>query len=169
MMKKVEEVIKRVINESSRTHELSISRLARILFLIDWRASMTKHKPITNLTWQFQYPGIYGLELFDEIVNSASLKIENNLEGKKIVCIKDCDEDYPSSLSVHELEAIRFILEITNDLGWEDLDALTNATYPSYNSKFYKPLDLVKLANQYRLFLDNESKRFNKTRDKIHV
>lgn len=114
---------------------LDISVLSKILYLIDWKTCIEHGTQLTQLEWT---NGNFG------ITCDHNLSLAYDLATRIKKSILD--------LNTSDTNIINFILEKTYRMKYTDFAHLVQCTYPMIFSEKYEVLDLVKYANEYKIY-----------------
>lgn len=151
-MSKLSDVMAYVCQRYPHKDELSKARLAKIIYLADWRAAIERGEQITDVQWKFNHYGPY----VDDILETAErdnkrFKVVNtlNMYGNPKDVIKLKEASGKTELSAQDKEDINFIIEKTRRLYWKDFINLVYSTYPVLSQEKQTVLDLPKLAKAY--------------------
>ncbi len=75
--------------------------------------------------------------------------IHNNFgRPKTLFYLKE--KNYKSSLTDEEMESIKHVINVTNNLNWNEFIKLVYSTFPILTSDKYSYLDLIRKANEYQ-------------------
>ena len=139
--------------------KLSNGQLTKLVYLSDWKESITRGKQITSLKWYFDNYGPFLWDIKDTIEeNNEYFKIinkETSYGNKKTTF--EILKDKPINLTSDEIKSIKYIIDITKDLSWEKFIKLVYSTYPIVTMKRYSYLDLVDLAKKYNEVRSNST------------
>lgn len=151
-MSKLSDVMSYICQHYPHKDELSKARIAKIIYLADWRYALKEGKQITDVEWKFNHYGPYVDDVMEEAIRDPKkFKIvdTHNFYGdpKQVIKIrKKNDHD----LSDDEVEALDFIIGKTKKMYWKQFIDLVYSTYPILTRERQDILDLPKLAREYR-------------------
>lgn len=147
------DVIRYVLNNYPYPKELSKARLNKIIYLIDWKSSIELNKQVTPIQWLFNHYGPYVKDIEVLVTFDERFEIENttNVYGneKNIVKLKQ-DENFEEP-DEQTKQIIDFIIEKTRKFNWKKFIDLVYSTYPILTQEKGSKLDLVTLAQEYKL------------------
>lgn len=151
-MASLRDVVAYLCKNYPHKHELSKSRLTKLVYLVDWRCAITYGKQLTDIQWKFNNYGPYVPDVVDAIRQDSSFTITNTLNEhghvKEIINVNE-DVRY-SSLKDADKEVIDFVIDHTKTKYWDEFTRLIYSTYPILTQPRYARLNLVKLAEQYK-------------------
>lgn len=159
MLNKMDFKMERVINildylytTYPNSGQLSISRVMKLLYLIEWRFAINKFEKLTDIEWNLsQYGPFYRnlRSIFNESSNfDVSVRFDEN--NKEQLIIKFLDKKGVENISHDTKEVIDFVVNHCKNYSWSELNNLVNSTYAVLNSKEGQLIDLVKSAKSYR-------------------
>lgn len=133
-------------------NQLSISRVMKLLYLIEWRYAITKFEKLTDIEWlQTEYGPFYKSlrAIFNESSNfDISIKLDENNKEQIIIVFLNKKEN----LLVRDdaKEVINFVIEHCKDFNWNELNNLVNSTYGILNTPQGHIINVEHLAKKYR-------------------
>lgn len=131
--------------------ELSKSRLTKMVYLADWKSSIERGKPITDITWIFNHYGPF----VDDVIETArrypefDVQTTTNMLGNPKQVVRVSENGRRPSLLEDEQGLLDFVVQSTENLSWNDFIKLVYSTYPVASQPRYRELDLTDLARQY--------------------
>lgn len=132
--------------------DLSNARLTKMIYLADWRTAIQEGRQITSIEWPFNHYGPYVHDVIEEARSSEDFSIESSetMYGspKQVVKLR---RDVTPGLEPWEREALDHVIASTKDLTWAKFIELVYSTYPVVSQDRYTTLDLVDLAEDYRI------------------
>jgi hypothetical protein len=145
------DVLRYVCSVYPRKHDLSKARVAKIIYLADWRSAIQRETQLTDLNWTFYHYGPY----LDDVVNTAqsdpalAVVQDTTMYGtpKEVITLQD--PEAPFELSTEDQRIIDEVIEQTRNMNFSDFLKLVYSTYPVVTQPRYVPLDLVSLAKRY--------------------
>ncbi|WP_081615167.1 Panacea domain-containing protein [Dietzia sp. UCD-THP] len=150
--RKIELMLAYLCEKYPHKHELSKARITKMLYLSDWRASITKGRQLTSISWKFNHYGPYVEDAIDIADRSDLLKIEEtaNMYGQPKTLFSRTGKvaDF-TMLSGDERRILDHVIKSTRDLYWNDFISLVYKTYPIVSSERGTALDLPSLAKEY--------------------
>lgn len=157
-MSKLNNVIRYLTSKYPHKHELSKTRLTKMVYLSDWYYTQKYNKQITNIEWYFDHYGPYVTDVYETALDDKYLSIEKgfSLYGAPKTTIK-INDDYVTAkikLNKKEIEVLDAVIEDTKDLYWQDFIEKIYSTYPIREGQRYSNLNLVELAEENRKIND---------------
>src|SRR5436305_8144473 len=102
--------------------DLSKARLAKMIYLADWRSAITRGQQITAIRWQFNYYGPYVDEVVDEARRDPAFQVVPMInrygDPKEVVRVRD-DVTYPS-LKKDDQDILDFVIASVASKNWTD-------------------------------------------------
>lgn len=141
-------------------NELSNARLTKLVYLADWFNSLVYGRQATDINWIFNHYGPY----VDDIIDTArqenifTITSTQNYYGdnKNII---SCDRNYKPLISNETKSVLDFVIEKTKSMYFNDFIDYIYSTYPISSQSRYINLDLVGLAQEYKLLTKQESSK----------
>jgi len=131
--------------------ELPSEKLARLVFLCDWKHSLDHGEQITDLEWS-----VSGFGSFGDVVNEVKkhpdlfdLRSYGHMYRPDEV-VRLVDEDYQPELEDSEMDVAREIADLERKLNWAEFSQILYSTYPLLRSHSSKRSNLVELAKEYK-------------------
>lgn len=134
-------------------HELSESRLVKMMYLADWRAAIIHGERLTDIEWIFNHYGPYTSQATSDIIDRNGFRVresQNYYGSNKRIFEYVGDKAILESLQPWQIEVIDFVITETKHLSYSAFMKLVYGTYPIVVSDRYSTLDLVCLAEHYR-------------------
>lgn len=132
-------------------HELSKTRVTKLVYLSDWKSAQRNEKQLTKIKWYFHNFGPYVDAVIDSAKKDRRFEITStsNLYGdpKVLFSIRD-GEDYKKGLSASEMGLIDEVIKDTNKLYWDSFIKHVYETFPIRATNRHQDLNLVSLAQQ---------------------
>lgn len=133
-------------------NRLSISRVMKLLYLVEWRYAITKFKKLTDIEWlQTQYGPFYKYlrTIFNESSN-FDISIKFDEDNKEQIIIEFLNKK--ENLTIHDevKEVVDFVIFHCKDYSWNELNNLVNSTYGILNTPQGQIINMVELAKKYR-------------------
>lgn len=131
---------------------LSVSRLCKMVYLADWRASIYFQSQLTSFEWKINYSGPYSEDLEDTIYNNDFFKISKSIiPGCGNIKIVECKKiPITSELLPEDKGILDKVLSTTCRLDWDSFIEIVYSTYPIAMKDRYVKMDLPKLAQEYK-------------------
>lgn len=159
MQKKKDFNMERVINildylyvKYPNSNQLSISRVMKLLYLIEWRFAITRFEKLTDIEWlNTEYGPFYKSlrRIFNESSNfTVTIKLDES--GREQTIIFFLNKKDSINLKSETIDVIDFVIEHCKNYSWTDLNNLVNSTYGILNTPLGQVIDILKLAKEYR-------------------
>jgi len=156
-MSKVQYVLRYYALYYPHSHELSKTRITKMVYLADWFSAKEYNSQITNIKWYFDHYGPYVSDVYDAAVKDSKLVIRQEVSvygfPKEIIALrKQYNKEQLNLylLSDRETKILDKVIEETRNLYWSDFINYVYDTYPIKTQKRYSYLNLVELARQER-------------------
>lgn len=151
-MASIRDVVAYLCSEYPHKSELSNARVAKMVYLADWKSAIDRDNTMTNIEWLFDNYGPFSYDVYNSVKDDPGFDISytTNMYGehKKLIEAKD-DVAYPT-LNEQETKILDDIIEMTGPLNWQQFIKLIYSTYPILTQDRYSRLDLVPLAHEYK-------------------
>ncbi|WP_201527757.1 Panacea domain-containing protein [Psychrobacter frigidicola] len=150
-MNKLEAVMLYLCQNYPYEHELSNSRLTKLVYLSDWFNCLINEKQISDISWIFNHYGPY----VDDVMKTAEyskyfeIEYQKNFYGNSKTLIK-CKENQSSFLPEEEISVLDFVIKKTDRMYYNDFIDYVYSTYPVHSKHRYSTLDLISLANEFK-------------------
>ncbi|WP_198336860.1 Panacea domain-containing protein [Psychrobacter celer] len=150
-MNKLEAVMLYLCQNYPYEHELSNSRLTKLVYLSDWFNCLINEKQISDIHWIFNHYGPYVDDVMKTAENSSCFEIEyqKNFYGNFKTLVK-CSSYKDVVLAQEEKLVLDFVINKTNKMYYNDFIDYVYSTYPVYSKHRYSSLDLANLANEFK-------------------
>jgi 3-dehydroquinate synthase class II len=151
-MERVINILDYLYLQYPNSNQLSISRVMKLLYLIEWRYAITKFEKLTDIEWmQTEYGPFYKAlrGIFNESSNfEVSIKLDDNNREQTVIVFLNKKEN--SDLKEETKEVVNFVIVHCKDYSWSELNNLVNSTYGVLNTQQGQIIDVVNLAIKYR-------------------
>lgn len=152
-MNKIQEIIAYFCTMYPHKGELSKARLTKLVYLADWYSALADGKQLTNIKWLFNHYGPYVDDVVSNADSSQGFKIikEHTMYGSDKYVIgfeKDFNEN---ALPNRERQILDTVIKNTKSMYFNDFISYVYSTYPVASQDRYSELNLVVLANEYKL------------------
>lgn len=137
MKDKIYDLISKILSFYESKGEISMQKLAFIIYLCDWKNSMDNENQITNIKWKY-----IDRDFSKNIIDA----FEKGQEDKNSFSFKS---NY-TKLSKKELETIETISKLSLKLDTDDFIKLVYSTFPMIKKERNIILDLPDLAKEYK-------------------
>ena len=138
MQKKKDFNMERVINildylyvKYPNSNQLSISRVMKLLYLIEWRFAITRFEKLTDIEWlNTEYGPFYKSlrRIFNESSNfTVTIKLDES--GREQTIIFFLNKKDSINLKSETIDVIDFVIEHCKNYSWTELNNLVNSTY----------------------------------------
>jgi len=151
-MAKLSDIIGYLCENYPYVDELSKARLAKMIYLGDWKSALEEGHQISKIRWVFNHYGPY----VDDVINVANADksfkviVEQNAYGDLKERIELFEKRDWSSLSEKDKEWLDHVIDQTKCLYWKDFIKLVYSTFPVLVSEKLTQLDLERLAERYK-------------------
>lgn len=146
------EVLSYLLNRGAIREGVPPSRLARMLYLADWRAAILELPPVSPVRWTLGPFGPKSDEISEALRNNPDkfdfVEVGMEQAPKKLVLPKTTEIIPP--LSDVDKQILDFVIDKTRQLGSGQLLRLVFSTYPVLKGAQGGDLDLQQLADEYR-------------------
>jgi hypothetical protein len=129
-------------------HELSKARLAKLIYLADWKSAIERGEQMTNIVWVYNY---HVEDVAQEAEDDPAFKVRSthNLYGEPKGLIELVrPRGYPS-LTEDDRRILDSVIASTAEKNWNEFIRLVYSTYPIITQDRFSKLDLVELAHRY--------------------
>lgn len=134
------------------SNQLSISRVMKLLYLIEWKFAITRFEKLTDIEWlNTEYGPFYKSlrRIFNESSNfTVTIKLDES--GREQTIIFFLNKKDSINLKSETIDVIDFVIEHCKSYSWTELNNLVNSTYGVLNTPQGQIIDILKLANDYR-------------------
>lgn len=132
------------------SNQLSLSRVMKLLYLIEWKYSITYSKKLTDTDWYLSHNGPYLSNLLSIMNDSSNFQLimvpDNNVQQ---IVIKFLNRKQKIELNPNTRETIDFVINVCKNMNWLELNNLVFSTYPIVNGKIDTFIDLQEMAEEY--------------------
>lgn len=151
-MERVINILDYLYLQYPNSNQLSISRVMKLLYLIEWRYAITKFEKLTDIEWmQTEYGPFYNSlrGIFNESSNfEVSIKLDDNKKEQTVITFLNKKENL--NIKDETKEVADFVIKHCKDYTWKELNTLVNSTYGVLNTQQGQIIDIVNLAIKYR-------------------
>lgn len=140
-----------------KVEELSKPRLVKLIYLIDWKHTITNGKQATSILWYFNHYGPYVDTVIDLIKNNPEIfQVETRLNAyggvsDKIKLISKQEIQIEETIK----KSCDFIILNTSQMNWTEFINLVYSTYPIKSNSKYTYLNLVEEAKKFEEYKHN--------------
>lgn len=150
-MDTVRDIAYALVVRMSNRKVISLNRLVKLIYLVDWSATLNHAYKIPNLNWRNDICGPNDPIIVATLEKEKTiLRVGNRYDDSEIVDVSVRVDDYEPKLSPEVDLAIQHIQRIASNLPWEKLSLLVSSTYPVLISSIGDMIDLPKLAEEYK-------------------
>jgi hypothetical protein len=130
--------------------DLSKAKLAKILYLADWKAALSGRDQITPVQWKFNHYGPYVTDVVDTARDNDGFSLVNDWTafGNRRTVVRYAGER--PELSQDERDTIDGIIQRVASMSFDAFLKLVYSTYPVVVSDRGSVLDLRRLAGDYQ-------------------
>lgn len=130
--------------------KISLDKVIKILYLVDWKHTISSGKPLSNIIWKVND---FEPQIDEESLNQI-IRIKYSYENQSKPIIKQRRNqtiEHKKSMIIDssEIETINFVLDWLKDKTETDLRRLVYSTYPAISQNNSAKLDLPNLAKRY--------------------
>ncbi len=151
-MANLRDVIIYLLRTYPNPDELSKPRLVKMVYLADWKSSISYYRQMTEINWFFNHYGPYVEDVINLIKSDKenfSVETRSTFFGGTSHKIRLASKNHTPQLTAEEKQVLDFVIRKTSSLPWNSFIELVYSTYPIENSAKYTNLDLVGLAKSY--------------------
>jgi hypothetical protein len=152
-MAELKDVLAYLLHGYPNRSDLSNARVTKMVYLSDWRHSITRGHQITDIHWTFDNYGPFVWDVKQEAEANPNLfRVEQSRTayGNSKTLISMASDRYSPRLTAEEKASIQHVLNVTHALSWDQFIQLVYSTYPIRASERYSQLDLPALAAEYQ-------------------
>lgn len=154
-MEKLKEIVAYFCSKYPYPKELSKARLVKMLYLADWKSSITNFQQLSDTKWVFNNYGPYVNDIVENLKKDSTFEVidETNSHGapKQVIRLK---HSYDSNLKQEDKTILDFVIKATSPLNYSEFIDLVYSTYPIKVSSKKSELNLVELAKDYKKIKD---------------
>lgn len=151
-MERVINILDYLYLQYPNSNQLSISRVMKLLYLIEWRYAITKFEKLTDIEWmQTEYGPFYKTlrSIYNESSNyEVTIKLDDKNREQTVIIFLNKKENL--SLKDEAKKVVDFVINHCKDYSWTELNNLVNSTYGVLNTPQGQIIDVVNLARKYR-------------------
>lgn len=144
-------VIKYICKNLGDDGAIASTRLARVLYLIDWKSSLELRQQLTPISWCAKKGILWASGLTQEVENAEDLTFaeltSNNDEEYKAVKLLSSIEDV--NWNEEGIDFIKDLILSLKNLSHADLYELVYSTYPLMVTPDEQEIDFVRCAEEY--------------------
>jgi len=132
-------------------HELSKARLAKLIYLADWKSAIERGEQMTGTVWFYNYFGPYVDDVAIEAEKDPAFKVRGirNLYGDPKELIELVRPRKYPSLTEDDKRILDSVIASAARKNWNDFIRLVYSTYPIITQDRFSQLDLAELARRY--------------------
>lgn len=147
MQDKLRNIILYIVKMYPYSKTLTISRIEKLIYLINWEYVTRYNTQITNISWYFDNYGPYSSDVYNILNQDKDIKIQKDTSNFGTVRYlveprKDKDSLNYRGLSDKEIEVIDEVITNTRLLSWNQLINYVYATTPIRKGKKHTYLNL---------------------------
>lgn len=151
-MERVINVLDYLYLQYPNSNQLSISRVMKLMYLIEWRYAITKFEKLTDIEWMHSEYGPFYKTLRSIYNESSNYEVcikldEKNREQTVIIFL---NKKQNLSLKDDAKKVVDFVIDHCKDYSWIELNNLVKSTYGVLNTPQGQIIDVVNLARKYR-------------------
>ena len=154
-MAHVRDVMAYICDHYPHKHELSNSRLTKMIYLADWKSAIERRQTITNLDWKFDRYGPYVDTVAEIAREDPAFNFRRTINGlgnrKNVISLKNVDVERFERYEIdsEERKMLNQVIDATNKLNYDEFIKLVYSTYPVLTSARGTFMDLIRAANEY--------------------
>jgi uncharacterized phage-associated protein len=134
------------------SNQLSISRVMKLLYLIEWRYAIINFEKLTDIEWmQTEYGPFYKTlrSIYNESSNyEVTIKLDDKNREQTVIIFLNKKENL--SLKDEAKKVVDFVIDHCKDYSWTELNNLVSSTYGVLNTPQGQIIDIVNLASKYK-------------------
>lgn len=135
---------------------MSLNRLIKLMYLVDWSASLNSQYKVKGLVWRHDYCGPKADSIKLRLVEADNIfAVRPRSAESEILDVQLVADEYKADISIFVSKAISHIELIAKKKDWESLSLLVSSTFPMLASQMGEELDLLMLANIYKKLQSN--------------
>ncbi len=152
MVSTVESLLVYILSKYPYANDLSASRIAKLVYLVDWKFALEYDKQLTDTSWHFNHHGPYVSDFLNIAKNNDTMSIEEttNIYGSRKQLFKLNYEHVEIHISDEVREIVDFVIKATCNKNHDEFIKLVYSTYPVISGDRHSPLNLVEKAREYR-------------------
>ena len=152
-MAALKDVIVYFCKMSKNTEGLSKARLAKLIYLADWKSCILHGRQITSLAWKFNHYGPYVNDIKELVMSSEeTFNINSSFTmfgaPKEVISLKN--QSLGFDLTSDEKSILENVLRATEGKNFDQFIKLVYSTYPIVTQERHSHLDLPRLAKEYK-------------------
>ena len=150
-MAALRDVVAFICQNHPNPNELSKARLTKLVYLADWKMCLDVDHQMTETQWYFNHYGPYVPDVEQLARNDPAFFVEqtSNYYGGLKEIIRNVEYIQPQ-LNENERGVLKFCIENTKNLSWDDFIKLIYSTYPIVTESRFEYLNLPALAYDYK-------------------
>lgn len=150
-MDSIQDVSYAIIMRMTNNKIMSINRLVKLVYLVDWSATLNHSNKIGGLNWRNGLCGPNDTHILGAIQQCRTIfEVRNRPNCAGIQEVVILNYEYHPVLSEKVLCAIQHIAKVAMRLPWDKLSLLVSSTYPMLVSQVGDSLDLIKFSTEYK-------------------
>lgn len=147
MQEKLRNIILYIVKIYPYSKTLTITRVEKLIYLIDWEYMMRYKTQMTNISWYFDHYGPYSSYVYNILNQDKDLMVQKNTSNFGTIrylveAKRDKDSLNYVGLSDKEIEVIDEVIANTKLLSWNQLINYVYATLPIRKGKKHTYLNL---------------------------
>ncbi len=134
-------------------YDLSKSRLTKMVYLADWRSSLTSSRQLTDIDWEFRRKGPHVHAPEDVALTDPAFTLtrtSSSFGGPKEVIRARLDNPVRPNVTPEEKAVLDHVIHSTQALNYDGFMKLVYSTYPVVTQERYSHLNLPALAKEYQ-------------------
>jgi len=157
----LKDIIAYILKKFPECNDLSDSRLTKMIYLADWKKAVQQQDTVSDIKWYYDNYGPYVESIIETANNNPEIfNVKHTLNAygtkKKVISLKN--KNYPVNISNEDASVLEDIITRTKDKSFTDFKKIVYNTYPIVFSNQYEYLDLIKLADEFRVLVKKVKK-----------
>ena len=151
-MERLRRIVVHVLKHWAEQGSMLESRLAKLLYVADWRSVLETDEGVTGVAWRLQDGAPYSPQLRQVIERTRYLKLIPPITSLGETGPRVSLEDGAPGLevSVYERRVFGYVGRLLNEISWDEFIGLVYSTYPMvYNNGSVGQMDLLDLKKRY--------------------
>jgi metal-responsive CopG/Arc/MetJ family transcriptional regulator len=147
----IKEALRYLISRYDDKNDLTLSRIVQVIYLADWKASIDRSRPVTEIKWQMANgePKMDNSSL-EEVINLLDANSKSETLGRLLQNFYDERFNKKVRLSQSEKFFLDFAIDKAKSKSSDEFIQLIHSTFPSLTLSKSDTVDLPDLAKTYR-------------------
>lgn len=154
-MDTIQDISFEIITRTTVHKVVSVNRLIKLIYLVDWSATLNQSHKISGLNWHNGLCGPGNSDILSAIRQRRDIfVVRGRNSGDDILEVAIIDNMYKPSISEKVALSIAHIERVAKRLPWDRLSLIVASTYPMLVSQVGDELNLLKYASEYKKIID---------------